>query len=167
MPLDQHLVSHLQELYATEASFCGYLDRWVERISNAQLKSMVAEEISGIQDELGNLKTALNVLDAAPMADVGSPLVDAFRQEDTQIMQAMPSALPVDMDVHLVLSEIAFDHLEIGLYQGAIALAKEIGQDRVVDLLKTNLESEHDDLKELQQLLPRLTRAESGGQMAA
>lgn len=167
MALDQHLVIHLQEMVVTEKCFRDYLNSQAGQIHNAQLKAAVSEEIDGIQSELDNLTTCLDKLGAAPKWDLPCPIIDAFKQEDTLTMDNMPAMLPADMDVHLAVNDIAFGHLEVGYYQAMIAMAKEIGETDVVDLLKENLRHEHEDLREMQQLLPTLTGEESGQSHAA
>ena len=167
MPLNQHLVVHLQEMFVTEQGFCSYLQGWSEQVNNAQLKAVIAREIDDIPRQLDNLRQCLDALGAEVQEDLSSPFVAALKREDEITMQEMPMNEAQDKDIHLALSDIAFSHMEVGMYQGMIAMAQALGQDEVVDLLKSNLRHEHDDLREIQALLPALTGQSSGGQQWA
>jgi ferritin-like metal-binding protein YciE len=163
MPLDQHLVVHIQEMVATEQGFCDYLLGWTDQVSNVQLKDAITHEIDDIQTQVANLRECLTALGAEPVQGLTSPFVMALQREDELTMQEMPKADTWDMDIHLALSDITFGHLEVGMYQGMIAMAQALGKDDVVDILKTNLRCEHDDLRQIQNLLPTLTSASSSG----
>lgn len=162
MPLDKHLVVHLQEMYAAEDGFCTYLQGWTEKVGNAQLKDAITHEIDDIQVEMDNLRQCLDAFGVTVQTDLTSPFVAALKREDEITMQEMTMDA-ADSDIHLALSDIAFGHMEVGMYQGMIAIAQALGKDQVVDLLKTNLTHEHDDLRALQSILPVLTGQSSGG----
>ncbi len=162
MPLEKHLVVHLQEMVATEEGFRGYLMDWSDQVSDVQLKDAISSEIDDIQAQVANLRVCLDALDAQPIQGLTSPFVAALKREDEMTMQEMPMSQGQDLDIHLALSDIAFGHMEVGMYQGMIAMAQALGKEEVVDLLKTNLRHEHDDLRQMQSLLPSLTGGSFG-----
>ncbi|HOS42536.1 MAG TPA: DUF892 family protein, partial [Armatimonadota bacterium] len=146
MPLDRHLVVQLQEMVATEEGWRDYLMAWSDQVSDARLQDAIAHEIGAIQARVANLRVCLDALDAEPIQGLTSPFVAARKREDELTMREMPMARGQDRDIHLTLAAIAFGHLEVGRYQGMIALARALGKDEVAELLKTNLRREHDDL---------------------
>ncbi|MHB0935888.1 MAG: DUF892 family protein [Armatimonadota bacterium] len=166
MPLEKHLVVHLQETLATERDYRDYLAGWSDQVSNAQLKSAVQHQINDIQQEMDVLRRCVGMLGATPKEEMKSPLVAAFRQDDQETMQEMPDATPADMDVHLCIADIKFGHSEIGAYQAMIDMAKAINRTDVVDLLQDNFRSEQRDVQQMQNLLPTLINFEKGQQAA-
>ena len=167
MPLEKHLVVHLQEMLATERDYRDYLDTWSNRVENPQLKTAVQHQVNDIQEEMDILRRCMTMLGATPREGLASPLVQAFRQEDDETMREMPDATLADMDVYLCLSDIKFGHSEIGAYQGMIDMAKALNRQDIVDLLQENFRGEQRDVQQMQNLLPTLINWEKGQQQAA
>jgi len=167
MPLEKHLVVHLQEMLASERDYREYLDGWSDKVTNPQLKAAVRHQINDIQQEMDILRRCMSSLGATPRDELKSPLVQSFRQEDEVTTEAMPDATPADMDVHLCLSDIKFGHSEIGVYQGMIDMAKALNRWDLVDLLQENFRSEQRDIQQMQNLLPTLINQAKGWRQAA
>jgi len=167
MPLEKHLVVHLQEMLATERDYRDYLAGWSDKVTNAQLKSTVQSQINDIRQEMDILRRCMGMLGATPQEGMRSPLVAAFRQEDQATMQAMPDATPADMDVHLCINDIKFGHSELGEYQSVIDMATALDRSDVAGLLQDNFRSEQRDVQQMQNLLPTLINFEKGQQRAA
>lgn len=167
MPLEKHLVVHLQEMLASERDYREYLDGWSDKVTNPQLKAAVQHQINDIQQEMDVLRRCMSVMGASPKEGLKSPLVQAFRQEDEETMREMPNATPADMDVHICLFDIKFGHSEVGVYQGMIDMAKALNRSDVVDLLQENFRSEQRDVQQMQNLLPTLINQAKGQQYAA
>ena len=153
MPLDRHLIVHLQEVYATETNYRDYLASRADDIRDQQLKSAIRQQIDDIGDEIGNLQQCLSIFGLTPGENLTSPLVEAIKASDAQTMQEIPNHTAGDMDAHLLLTDLSFGHLEVGMYQGMLSMAQALNQKEVADLLKQNLEHEQRDIEEMEDLL--------------
>jgi len=158
MPLDRHLVVHLQEMFSTEKDYRDYMMAKSSQVQDNQLKSVVSDEIKGIGTELNNLEQCLAFFNEFPKQDLHSPLVSAIQQEDAFTMQAMPSATKADMDMHLVINDITMGNWEIGIYQTLLDMAKALNQRDVINLLQENLSHEKEDLQKMQAILPNFIK---------
>lgn len=167
MLLDRHLVVHLQGMYASEREYREYLLHWTDRLRDQQLKSVVNKQAQGIEQELLNLNQALLNLGAFPQDRLHSPAVQALRQDDQMMMQTVPGMSPADFDIHVAMTDIAFGAMEIGKYQGMLAMAKALNQPDVAQLLQQNLDHEEGDLQQMQALLPALLNESQQQQRAA
>jgi ferritin-like metal-binding protein YciE len=156
MPLEKHLVVHLQEMHMTERDFRDYLQEKVNQIQNQQLRSMVNKQIDGIGMEMNNLEQCLDMMGAQPKADGKSPIVQAFRQEDEMTMKEMPNMTSEDMDAHLAITDAGFGEMEEGIYQSMILMAQTLGKDGVASKLKQTMDHEVQDLEKMQNFLPTL-----------
>lgn len=160
MPIDQHLILHLKEMYSTERDYCDYLKEKTNQVRHPQLKSAVNDEVEEIGRQLDNLRQALNTFGVFPDEELKSPAVEALWLEDKQTMQALPNMNPMDMDAHLAITDISFGHSEIGKYQGMLNLAKVLNRNDVVNLLQDNLNSEQQDLEKMQHILSEIINQE-------
>jgi ferritin-like metal-binding protein YciE len=167
MPLDRHFIVHLQEMYATEHDFCDYLNSWVNKIDNSQLKTAVTNEVQDINQQLNNLQQCLSQFNEFPERGLKSPLVQAFQQEDTVTMQHLPQSTAADMDVHLAMTDLTFGQAEIGIYEGLIDMAQALNCSDAINLLQDNLQHEQQDVQQIRNLLPTLINQSSSGRMAA
>ncbi|MHB0934942.1 MAG: DUF892 family protein [Armatimonadota bacterium] len=167
MPLAKHLIIHLQEMYSTQHAYRAYLQGWSEQLRDQQLRAGVREQITGIGTELDQLRQALSRMDASPLEEHVSPLVQALRQEDEATKRAMPEMTPADTDVHVAMTDIGVGHLEIGMYQGILVMAKELGNQDIATIVKDLIEHEQQDLRAMQELLPALVRESQQQQRAA
>jgi ferritin-like metal-binding protein YciE len=158
MPLDQHLMVHMQEIYADARNYRNLLNGWSDQLRNQQLRTMIAQQIHEIGDQLDNLRQCLLIMGSAPDEAMLSPVVDALQREDQITHRAIPNMSPADMDVHVAMTDISFGQMEIGAYQGMVDMARELGQQDVATMLQHNLEEEQDDIWQMQQLLPELIR---------
>lgn len=153
MPLDTHLVVHLQEMYATERDYGDFLTAKSDRVSNTHLKTMINHQVDEINGQMANLQRAMSELNASPQDNLKSPIVRALQLEDTQTMQSMPNMTPADMDVHLAVTDISFGQMEIGIYTSMIAMADALGKKNVSSILQQNLQQEQDGVQQAQSLL--------------
>ncbi|MHB9026511.1 MAG: DUF892 family protein [Armatimonadota bacterium] len=153
MPLDRHLIVHLQEIYTTERDFRDYLAGRADAIRDQQLKAAIQQEIDDIGNEIGNLQQCLSIFGLSPSEDSSSPFVDAIKSSDRQAMQEIPNHTAGDMDAHLLLTDLSFGHMEVGMYQGMLSMAQALNQVEVADLLRENLEHEQRDVQEMEDML--------------
>lgn len=167
MPLDKHLVVHLQEMYSTERDYRDFLTDWSGQLQDHQLRTAVQEQINGIARELGNLQECLSAFGSFPKEEARSPIVQALRQEDRAAEQAMPNMTPADKDVHVAISDISFGHLEIGKYEGMLDMARALNRREVIDKLQENLSHEREDVDNMRNLLPHLIATSNQQQRAA
>lgn len=167
MPLEKHLVVHLQEMYSTERDYCDFLKLKATHIKDQQLKSMVNQQIRDIGLEMDNLANCLSTFGAFPNNQLSSPLVQALQQEDQLTHQEIPNMSPADMDVHVAITDLSVGQMEIGLYQGMCNMALVLKQQEIADLLQQNLSHEQQDTQKVQQLLPNLINMSQQGSAAA
>lgn len=162
MPLQKHLVVHLQEMYATERDYQNLLQGWSNKIQNSRLKSLVDEQIDGINQQMSNLKQCMSSLRSSPK-DLPSAFVQALRREDRMTTTEMSDMTPQDTDAHIALTDVSFGQMEIGKYQGMVNMAKTLERQDVVDRLQQNLDSEQQDVRKMQRLLPSLLQESQQG----
>lgn len=156
MSLERHLVVHLQQMYVTERDYQIYLCDQSGKVTDQQLKTAINSEVNGAKKELDSLKKCLDILGQPLTEDLVSPLVQAIRQEDMTSMENMPHAAPIDVDVHIAMTDISFGSWEIGTYQGMVTMARVLNRQDLIGILEEILHNEDDDLQKMASIMTDL-----------
>jgi ferritin-like metal-binding protein YciE len=110
----------------------------------------ITGQINDVGNEMSNLKQCLNLLGTQLNDDMISPMVQALHTEDMQTMEMMPKMSPLDMDVHIAMSDLGFCTAEVGMMQGLLTMARVLNNPKVIQLLEETLQFEENDLQKLQ-----------------
>ena len=163
MTTREHLIYHLQELYAFHRDFLPLLDSMRHESGNERLRDLLHDMHEGLKSEMEILERALNLL-GGQYKHERNAVVPGLK-EDTQRFKHQMNPSQEQLDIHSALEALKVAHFAIGAYFGDMELARSLGEQDVVTLLQENLQRQRNGEKSIQQYMPALvqgiTRAET------
>lgn len=134
------LVYRLQELFGFDRDLLPILDVMHQRALSERLRVLLGRQRETLRAELDTLEQALNLLGARFSLE-HSTLAPAFREAMARF-RARTDPAPDIQDIAAVLDLMKTSHLALGAYEGAIELARAVGEGDVATLLDELLQQQ-------------------------
>lgn len=151
----QLLLEQLGELLTVESTLAKLvLPHLVQGIADDELKQVVQRHLDETRGHVTNVEQAFQRLGEEPAGKPAQGL-DGLRAEHEQKVGDVAPGLRAGFDCTAAMGT---EHYEINLYDAAIRVATALGEEDVVDLLRTNLTQEAAALEKLAAQAERLAR---------
>lgn len=142
-------------LYA-EKTLVKVLPKLQEEASDDQLAQGFGDHLEETRQHVKNVEQAFEQLGETAKAEK-CPAIDGITKEHDEFV-ANESPSPGVLNAFLTGSGARTEHYEIAAYEGLVTMAEAMGEDKVVELLTTNLEQEKKALETIQTIGKRLAQ---------
>lgn len=146
--LEEILVHDLQNLYDGEQQLIEALPKLAEGATNEDLAKSFKEHLVQTKEHAKRLEQIAKDMEIE-LDGPQSQGIKGLVEEGSSLLEEGKSPL---LDLALIGGARKVEHLEMGGYMGAVALAKELDLDEVVELLKKTLAEEDETDKKLAEL---------------
>jgi ferritin-like metal-binding protein YciE len=162
MSLESVLVEELKDLYNAENQLVKALPKMAKGASNPELKNLITEHLEETKGQVERLKQIFEQLGKRPSGKLCKGMEGLIEEGKEQLESDEEGAVK---DVCIAGAALRVEHYEIAGYTAAIAIAKTLGEDEIVELLTETLnEEEEAGRKVLEQAQPLLEEASSEGE---
>jgi ferritin-like metal-binding protein YciE len=162
MSLESVLVEELKDLYNAESQLVKALPKMAKGASSPELKNLITEHLEETKGQVDRLKQIFEQLGKRPSGKLCKGMEGLIEEGKEQLESDEEGAVK---DVGIAGAALRVEHYEIAGYTAAIAIAKTLGQDEIVELLTETLnEEEEAGRKVLEQAQPLLEEASSEGE---
>jgi ferritin-like metal-binding protein YciE len=132
----------MQELYWSEVNMLKTLNTMTEEASTTQLKEAFQLHAEQTANHARVLENAFALLGLPPQAEPSAGLQGLF-DEGWQVIDETEKGT-AQRDVALIIAAQKVEHYEIATYGSLISLARTLGHNELVELLKPVLQEEKD-----------------------
>ena len=139
MPLKDVLVEELRDMYSAENQLVKALPKLAKGANNAKLKELFTAHLEQTKSQVERLKEVFEHLDEKPTGERCAGMEGIIEEGKSALDKDEEGA---SFDVGLIGAALRTEHYEIAAYQAAIAMAKTLGMQDVIDLLAQNLDEE-------------------------
>jgi ferritin-like metal-binding protein YciE len=159
-------IAEPQELFHHELKALLYVERTLaeevlpelrEQAHDEQLKQDVAEHLEQTKGHVRNLERAFDLLGLNPKPE-RSEALEGLRKAHEQGVKLIDDEHEELLDLFHASSIARSEHLEIAVYDALIEVADRTGEDVVANLLRENLEQEHEALRRAQRGIRKLLK---------
>jgi ferritin-like metal-binding protein YciE len=154
----------LRDIYYVEKQLVQLLPKLARESTDAELKRGFTKHHKETQRHVKNVEAAFKALGERATTEQ-CPGFDGLKQEHDEFMQEQPS--PSVRDMFLAAAAAKTEHYEISAYTSMVAMARALGEKRVVTLLEKNLVDEKETLREADKIGRRLGREGAKAQRPA
>jgi ferritin-like metal-binding protein YciE len=154
----------LRDIYYVEKQLVQLLPKLARESTDAELKRGFTKHHKETQRHVKNVEAAFKALGERATTEQ-CPGFDGLKQEHDEFMQEQPSSSVRDM--FLAAAAAKTEHYEISAYTSMVAMARALGEKRVVTLLEKNLADEKETLREADKIGRRLGREGAKAQRPA
>ena len=159
MSLESVLVDELKDLYSAESQLVKALPKMAKGASNPELKNLFTEHLEETKGQVDRLKQIFEQLGKRPAGKLCKGMEGLVEEGKEQLESDEEGATK---DVCIAGAALRVEHYEIAGYTAAIAIARTLGQDEIVELLTETLnEEEEAGRKVLEQSQPLIEEASS------
>ncbi|HBA83709.1 MAG TPA: ferritin-like domain-containing protein [Verrucomicrobia bacterium] len=151
--IDELLVEEIKDMYSAETQLLQALPEMAAAASSQELKDGFVEHLRETQEQVQRLEQVFNILGIQGDGKICEGMAGIIREGKQLISEPGDPAVK---DAALIGAAQKVEHYEIASYGSICALADQIDDDDVKDLLGQNLESEKDTDD-------KLTRLAQGG----
>lgn len=158
MPMTQprELFLHdLRDIYYVEQQLVKMLPKLAQESTDAELKRGFQQHLRQTERHVKNVEAAFKELGVGASAEE-CPGFDGLKEEHEEFMKESPSAAVRTMFLTGAASRT--EHYEIAAYTGLVAMARALGEKKVVTLLEKNLTDEKETLRKVDTIGRRLGR---------
>jgi ferritin-like metal-binding protein YciE len=161
MSLESVLVDELKDLYNAENQLVKALPKMAKGASSPELKELFTEHLEETKGQVERLKQIFELLGQRPTGKVCKGMQGLVEEGKEQLESDEEGATK---DVCIAGAALRVEHYEIAGYTAAIAIARTLGQEEIVELLTENLNEEEEASRKVQeQAEPLLEEASSEG----
>lgn len=139
MSLENVLVDELRDLYSAENQLVKALPKMAKGVSSPELKDLITTHLEETKGQVDRLKQIFDQLGKKPTGEMCKGMEGLVKEGEEQLNNDEEGAAK---DVCIAGAALRVEHYEIAGYTAAIAIAKSLGQDEIVELLTESLEEE-------------------------
>jgi len=139
MPLKDVLVVELRDMYSAENQLVKALPKLAKGANSTKLKELFTAHLEQTKGQVERLKEVFEHLDEKPTGERCAGMEGIIEEGKSALDKDEEGA---SFDVGLIGAALRTEHYEIAAYQVAIAMAKTLGMQDVIDLLTENLSEE-------------------------
>lgn len=148
MTLRELFIQELKDLYSSESQLIQALPKMVKAAELPQLKKVFENHLAETKKQLARVKQAFASAGEKARGELCKGMQGIVAEGGEQIERNAG-------DLGLIGAGERVEHYEIASYQGAIAMAVQLGLDEAEELLTESLEEEKNAAKLLSQLSRR------------
>ena len=149
----EKFLHELGDIYDAEHQFLKGQQQMLQQASDPQLQSMLQEHIAVTEEQIQNLEQVFGLLGQKAKRQA-CPAARGLVTEAQKTMQEAEA--PALRDCVIGGAAAKVEHYEIAAYRGLVTGAQEMGQTRVVTLLRKNLRQEEQTARLIEQTAPQL-----------
>ncbi|MGD8106706.1 ferritin-like domain-containing protein [Pantoea sp. FN0302] len=138
--LNDLFVHTLSDVYSAEVQLTKALPKMAEAATETQLVEGFRQHLEETKGHIERLDQVIQSLDNVEMENVTCVAMEGLIKEGEEIIQEVEEG-PV-RDAGLIVAAQKVEHYEISSYGSLMALAKNLGYDNVVSILKNTLDEE-------------------------
>lgn len=162
MSLENVLIDELRDLYSAENQLVKALPKLAKGTSSPELKDLITEHLEETREQVERLKQIFEQLGKRPTGELCKGMEGLVKEGQEQLESDEEGAAK---DVCIASAALRVEHYEIAGYTAAIAIARTLGKDEIVELLTETLhEEEAAGEKVLEQTQPLIEEASSEGE---
>ena len=139
MPLQEVLLDALRDLYSAENQLVKALPKLAKGANDAKLKELFTVHLEETKGQVERLKEVFEHLEEKPTGELCKAMQGIVEEGKEALEKDEEGA---SFDCGLAGAGLRTEHYEIAGYQSAIAMAKTLGMQDVMDLLTENLNEE-------------------------
>ncbi|QGJ71972.1 Ferritin-like metal-binding protein YciE [Planctomycetales bacterium 10988] len=156
--LDDLLVEQLQDLYDAEHRLCDAIPKMAEAATSPQLKTAFQDHLTETKSHVKRLEQAFDLLGKDADRDSCQAMKGIIKEGSDVVDAKGDSAVK---DAALIAAAQRVEHYEMAGYGSARNFAKQLGQDRVAQLLQQTLDEEGEADKKLTQIAEGLINTQA------
>ena len=130
----------LSDVYSAEVQLTKALPKMAEAATETKLAEGFRQHLEETKGHIERLDQVIQALDDVEMENVTCVAMEGLIKEGEEIIQEVEEG-PV-RDAGLIVAAQKVEHYEISSYGSLMALAKNLGYDNVVSILKNTLDEE-------------------------
>jgi len=134
------LMHELGDLLFAERTILKALPKMIREVSGAEMKARLEQHLRETEQQAANLELAFATLGERAKAERCPGILGIIKEHDEFKSEEEPSK-PI-MEAFDLGAGLRVEHYEIAAYRTAIAIARNLGLQEVIDLLQRNLEQE-------------------------
>lgn len=138
--LNDLFVHTLSDVYSAEVQLTKALPKMAEAATETKLAEGFRQHLEETIGHIERLDQVIQALDDVEMENVTCVAMEGLIKEGEEIIQEVEEG-PV-RDAGLIVAAQKVEHYEISSYGSLMALAKNLGYDNVVSILKNTLDEE-------------------------
>jgi Mn-containing catalase len=138
--LPELLIHELGDLLFAERTITKALPKMIREVSGPEMKARLEQHLTETEQQIGNLELAFAALGERAKAEPCPGILGIIKEHDQFKSEEEPSK-PI-MEAFDLGAGLRVEHYEIAAYRSAIAIARNLGIQEVIDLLQQNLEQE-------------------------
>jgi ferritin-like metal-binding protein YciE len=139
MPLQEVLLDALRDMYSAENQLVKALPKLAKGANDAKLKELFTTHLEETKGQVERLKEVFEHLEEKPTGEKCKGMQGIVEEGKEALEKDEEGA---SFDCGLAGAGLRTEHYEIAGYQSAIAMAKTLGMQDVMDLLTENLNEE-------------------------
>jgi ferritin-like metal-binding protein YciE len=139
MSLRDVLVDELRDLYSAENQLVKALPKMAKGSSSPDLKEIFTTHLEETKGQVQRLKQVFEQLEEKPTGEHCKGMEGVIAEGQEQLEKDEADTLK---DVGILGAALRVEHYEIAGYTAAIAIARQLGEDEIVELLTENLNEE-------------------------
>lgn len=155
--LQDKFIFEIGGIYDAEYRFLEAQQMMVRHARNGQLKAMLEMHIDQTEQQIKNLKQVFRLLNLAPIRITCETAAGLARDGQKLIEQTATNPSILNLGLAGIQSKV--EHFEIACYRGLVAVAQQLGENEIVNLLTENLQQEERTSELVKQNLPLLLQA--------
>jgi ferritin-like metal-binding protein YciE len=165
MNLRDYFQLRCSEMLIAERDILKMNQLMTQEVQHSRLKEMFQRHADPTKQQIENLERVVDRL-GGPIGPSENPVTQGMMRAHQMFMETNPPQNLID--IHNALEGDKVEHLELVSYQGLIALAQQLGEQELVQLLQENRTGEDQMRSRLESDLPSLLSELGGhGRMAA
>lgn len=149
-------ISDLGRALAGEETVAKGLQQMIQQVENPELKNALSAHETQTRQQIANLNEIFTVLGQPPQR-IPCYSAEGLAREYTECASAINSPELKDLATAMAAGKV--EHLEIAGYKTLLLGASELGDQRVIKLLRQNMEQEEQMARRIEDFCQRLIPA--------
>lgn len=135
------LVEKLSGLYDAETQLLSALPEMVEAANHPKLREVLEKHLIQTQSQVDRIRTIFDMM-GRPLEGKSCLAMEGLVEEGKQVIQDSQAKNPVAADLALIAAAQGVEHYEVSAYGTARALARQLGEMPIANLLSMSLGEE-------------------------
>lgn len=130
----------LKDMYSAEKQILKALPKIIKKVESSELREALEEHRMVTEGQVGRLEEILGAMDESAKPATKCKGMAGILEEGEDLLKE--DALDGALDAALIGAAQKVEHYEIAAYGTLVAFAKQLGEDRALELLEESLEEE-------------------------